>query len=690
MLDDRAAPPIEAWLLDSLDRIRLAVEGAEQPDALLGRVLEAALDIFAADRAWLLFPCDPAAEDWQIALERRKPDARSITEDAPALTRSVLQQLVSVVHGAVEPLPCSDLLPTGASRAYAVAVRARGANPYLLTIEHLGRLEHGAPEPLWSSVHSRMLTEVARRISDALTALLAIRKLEDNQRKMEAAERMAHLGYWDRDFINQSITGSREALRMFGLDTDDSTSLKRWQNIWSGLIHPADRGRVRNAMESAIAGGPQYDIVYRIVRSDGEERVVHSRGDITRDEGGRPLYMFGIMQDVTEQKQLEEQLRHAQKMEAIGRLAGGIAHDFNNLLTVINGYAELAMTQVNLDKDGTQLLREIRQAGDRAAGLTRQLLAFSRRQLLEPRIVDVNALLEELRRLLRRLIGEHIELDLLPAKALWPVKVDPRQFEQAVINLAVNARDAMPEGGRLTIQTSNVDLDPAALDPGAGLKHGRYVRVSVRDTGHGMDPTTRAQAFEPFFTTKPVGQGTGLGLAMVYGFVKQSGGHVHVESAPGETVFDLYLPRTDEAPDPQVVEQAPVTERARAPATILVAEDGSAVRRLCKMTLESHGYTVLEASDGHEAAERAKTYSGAIDLLLTDLVMPRMGGAALVDELRRQRPELRVLLMSGYIDEPELPARTTAPIGFIAKPFSPAALLAKIRELLDARVVTAQ
>jgi nitrogen-specific signal transduction histidine kinase/CheY-like chemotaxis protein len=401
--------------------------------------------------------------------------------------------------------------------------------------------------------------------------------------------------------------------------------------------------------------------------------------------------MFGIMQDVTEQKQLEEQLRHAQKMEAIGRLAGGIAHDFNNLLTVINGYADVAMTQSNLDEEGTELLREIRRAGDRAAGLTRQLLAFSRRQLLEPRIVDLNELLQDLRRLLRRLIGEHIELDFVPEKALWPVKVDPRQFEQAIINLAVNARDAMPGGGRLTIETSNVELDPTTLDPGAGLPRGPYVRISVRDNGHGMDPVTRARAFEPFFTTKPVGQGTGLGLAMVYGFVKQSGGHVGLESAPGrETVFDLYLPRTTEAPPARVAEARQPTEQARASATILVVEDGSAVRRLCRMTLESRGYTVLEAGDGQEALERAQAYAGAIDLLLTDLVMPRLGGADLVEQLQRQRPELRVLLMSGYTDEPELPARAAVPIGFIAKPFSPAALLAKVAEVLDAVVVTAQ
>jgi two-component system, cell cycle sensor histidine kinase and response regulator CckA len=371
-------------------------------------------------------------------------------------------------------------------------------------------------------------------------------------------------------------------------------------------------------------------------------------------------------------------------MEAVGRLAGGIAHDFNNLLTVINGYGELIFNRLGPDDPNREPLAEVLRSGERATNLTRQLLAFSRKQVLQPQVVSLNALLGELRKLLRPLIGEDVELSFVPDRDLGLVKVDPAQFEQAIINLVVNARDAMPDGGTLIIETRNGEWDESFVASHAEVRRGRYVLIVVGDSGTGMDEATQARIFEPFFTTKGPAKGTGLGLAMVYGFVKQSGGHIEVDSEPGRgTTFKIYLPRADET--------TPAAKSARdlkvphGTETVLLVEDEDAVRTLARYVLRSSGYNVLEAGTGQEAVEIAMAYENAIDLLVTDVVMPGMSGRQLADSLVLTRPDIRILFMSGYTDEAILRHNVLeASIAFLQKPFSPTGLARKVREVLDA------
>jgi two-component system, cell cycle sensor histidine kinase and response regulator CckA len=420
-----------------------------------------------------------------------------------------------------------------------------------------------------------------------------------------------------------------------------------------------------------------------IATAAGTTRTYLSTKSAQLDEQGRVTGLIGIARDITELKHLEEQFRQAQKMEAIGQLAGGVAHDFNNLLTVINGNADLMAQYLMREPKAGDLLAEIQQAGRRAADLTNQLLAFSRKQVLQPEVVDLNRLLEALSKMLLRLIGENVELTLDAAPNLGLTSVDPGRFEQAVVNLVVNARDAMPHGGRLTIETRNVDLDAAYAAQHADVKPGPYVKVAVIDSGAGMDAETRARIFEPFFTTKSHGKGTGLGLPMVYGFLKQSGGHVEVETEPGVgTTIELFLPRSEGATAIPRSTREP-TRPATGTETILLVEDERAVRTFAARVLRSKGYEVIEATTGEEALAVAAKHGGRIHLLLTDLVMPRMNGRELALALTRTSPTLRVLFMSGYTDEALMHEVEEPEVSFLHKPFGPAALAEKVRSLLD-------
>ena len=395
-------------------------------------------------------------------------------------------------------------------------------------------------------------------------------------------------------------------------------------------------------------------------------------------------HVLVLTTDITERRQLEEQLRQAVKMEAVGRLAGGIAHDFNNLLTAIIGSADLLLEDLGPGSVARDDVIEIRKAGERAAQLTRQLLAFSRRQPLTPRVIDVNALVAEMDRLLRRLIGEDVELRTVLAPDLGAVRADAGQLEQVIMNLAVNARDAMPRGGKLTIETANADLDEAYAREHVTTHAGPAVLIAVTDTGTGMDRETLAHMFEPFFTTKEVGKGTGLGLATVYGIVKQSGGHVWVYSEPGRgTSFKIYLPRVT-APV-ESVGAATVPTTLRGTETVLVVENEAPVRELARRMLEAKGYVVLTAAAPAEAIALVERHAPPIHLLLTDVIMPEMDGPTLARRLAAARPELRVLFVSGYANEAIVHQGVLDPgVAYLAKPFTADALARKVREVLDA------
>ena len=407
-----------------------------------------------------------------------------------------------------------------------------------------------------------------------------------------------------------------------------------------------------------------------------------------RDEVAVVTRAFGRMRDSLqkgqlEHKELEERLRQAHKMEAVGRLAGGVAHDFNNLLTIIRGHADLLTDRVTADEGSKRNAQQIQKATGRAVSMTRQLLAFSRMQVLQPRILDLNFVVAEMGKMLPRLIGENIEYSFEPDPQLANIKADPSQVEQVLLNLAVNARDAMPNGGKLTVKTSNVEMEVSAAARRPSMTPGKYVLLSVSDTGDGMDSETKAHIFEPFFTTKEVGKGTGLGLATVYGIVKQSGGFIWVESSPGTgATFEIYFPE-ESGPASEIEKVSATKARPRGSETILVVEDESGVRDLACQFLRSSGYTVLEAVDGVEALEISARYSGTIHLLLSDMIMPRMGGAELTQRIRAARPETKVVLMSGYAEYAEANNGKESPqVPRIQKPFSLTSLAEKVRKVL--------
>jgi len=425
---------------------------------------------------------------------------------------------------------------------------------------------------------------------------------------------------------------------------------------------------------------------FSINSKDGKIREIEIRSTFLRD--GRAVV---VLHDITEQKRadeemksLQEQLRQSQKMEAIGRLAGGIAHDFNNLLTIIKGYSQLSLIELKEDSSLKKNIEHIHGATDRAANLVRQLLAFSRRQILEMKVLDLNTILTNLDNMLRRVIGEDIELITVLAEDLGRVKADPGWIEQAIMNLVVNARDAMASGGKLTIETGNVDLDEAYVGGHVGVKPGRYVMLSVSDTGVGMTPEVMERLFEPFFSTKEKDKGTGLGLSTIYGIVKQSDGDIWVYSEPGNgSTFKIYLPRVDEPLEEQR-EKVLGDDLLRGSETILLVEDEEEVRKLAVRVLERQGYKVLAARNGDEALLICKQHQGPIHLLLTDVVMPGMNGHEVAKRLESLHPETKALYMSGYTDDAiVLHGVLVAGVNYIQKPFTVDALTKKVREVLE-------
>ena len=519
-------------------------------------------------------------------------------------------------------------------------------------------------------------------VRDIGPAVRAEEALEQHRGFLEKAQEVGHIGSWVAELDGSDrLAWSAETHRIFGVPVG---GFEGSSTAFFAFVHPDDRAAVRAASEGASAGGRPYDVEHRVVRPDGTVRWVHEKAAILRDAHKGPVRMVGTVQDITERRQLEDQLRQSQKMEAIGRLAGGIAHDLNNALTAIAGYAELALGELSAEHAARSDVDEIRRAAERAGSVTRQLLAFSRKQLLEPRIFDLNDTIASISRLLSRLLGADVEVQTRLADTPLPVRGDPGQVEQAVINLAVNARDAMPSGGTLTLATSRERVDEAFARSHPPIAPAEYVILRVSDSGHGMPSDTQARIFEPFFTTKDVGKGTGLGLSMVYGTLKRIGGFIFVESELNRgTTFRLYFP-----PAPPVAPPAPQPAAANAvhrkgPETLLVVEDEPSVRNLVASALRNDGYHLLLAGSAEEALTVADAHNAPIDLLLTDAMMPGKSGVELAALLTARRPGIPVIIMSGYTEETLDVPGMKDPIALLQKPFTPRELRRRIKEVLD-------
>ncbi|HXN22934.1 MAG TPA: PAS domain S-box protein [Candidatus Dormibacteraeota bacterium] len=502
----------------------------------------------------------------------------------------------------------------------------------------------------------------------------ALRKSEERYRELfENANDMV----FTLDLEGNLVSLNKSGERITGYSREEAQN-----KSVTGCLKPELLGRTRQMLFGELAGEPRREYETEIISKDGREVALEVSSRLIY-ENGKSVAVQGIARDITNRRELEEQLRQSQKMEAIGRLAGGVAHDFNNLLTVIKGHAEMLADRIGPSHAARKDIQQIQQGADRAASLTQQLLAFSRQQVLKPRVLDLNTVVIEMAKMLPRLIGEDIELVMVPSALAAQVKADPGQLEQVILNLAVNARDAMPRGGQLTIELSNAQIDEHYVKQHAGVEAGRYVLLAVSDTGCGMDAETQKQIFDPFFTTKELGKGTGLGLATVYGVVKQSGGFVWVYSEVGKgSTFKIYLPRVEQALEGLSLVND-VRPSWRGEETVLVVEDEDAVRELTREFLETRGYTVVEARNGAEALQIAATHAHPIDLLVSDVIMPGMSGPELAQQLFSLHPEIKVLYVSGYTADavPQGMLNTRAP--FLSKPFSRDALLQNVREILE-------
>jgi len=667
-----------------MERVDRAIRLAPDLDQLLPDALDTALDIFECDRAWLIYPCDPGSPSWRVPMERTRPewpgalalavgDIPTVPDTAEAFTQAL------EAGGPVRYDPEALELPADATRfdvqsQVTVAVHPKVGKPWLLGL-------HICREPrIWTGSSLRIFQEFGRRMADALTSALTLRDLRESEARFRTLVEHAPEAIVVLDVeLGRFVDANPNAVALFGHDREALLQLGPADISAGGGDEPTP-STLADVVQRAVSGeAPVFEWTF----VDAAGMPIPCEVRLVRLVAGDRQLIRGSITDIRERKQLEAQLRQAQKMEALGMLAGGVAHDFNNLLVAIIGHGEMLAAGLGPESGLAHHAGAIAEAGSRAAQLVSQLLAFSRKQVLAPRIIDLNQVMNDTASLLRRLLGETVELQLDLFSDPVVIQADVTQIEQVVVNLATNARDAMPGGGTLTIATS---CRPAKdVSDRATCAAGRVAVLEVGDSGTGIEPEVLERIFEPFFTTKELDRGTGLGLSTVYGIVKQSGGELRVTSTPGQgSTFSVLLPAAEGEIDPRVSEDGE-SEVVGGGETILVVEDDPHVAAVVTQVLRRYGYVIHQASDGEDALRRVHELGDEhIDLLMTDVVMPRMGGAELAVVLRATQPGLRILYCSGYADDALHRESAGDPlVAHLQKPFPSERLARAVRELLD-------
>jgi PAS domain S-box-containing protein len=534
-----------------------------------------------------------------------------------------------------------------------------------------------------ASVHDARgrLLGYARRVRDLSQSRQAEEQLRRKQAALELAHEAAGLGTWEYELDTGTMYWDERAKALFGLSADSSMTLTAWLEA----LHPEDRKQTEERWNQALQERSPFSAEYRVVWPDGSVHSIMAVGRCTTDISGKPFTMSGVVLDLTERRRTEEHLQESLRLEAVGRLAGGIAHDLNNMLAAILGFCEFLQRGLEPDDPRRSDVEQISLAADRSANLTRQLLAFARRELIQPRVLDINPVVRKAAAMFPSILGENIRLDLKLAPQLGLIYADPRQIEQTLMNLVLNARDAMPQGGRVTVETRTVKLEPSSGTRNQPSGTGSFTMLAVTDSGHGMDAATLQRIWEPFFTTKPPGEGTGLGLSSVYGGVKQSGGFVWADSEPGRgTTVQVYWPQTRAEPEP-LLDSSGVAAVEGGSETILIVEDEDLVRALAVRVLRAEGYRCYEARNAEEALRLLEQPEIHIDLVMTDVVMPGMSGGGLGDRVERLRPGVPILFTSGFTDEDVIRRGLLEENRlFLQKPSTPQELARKVRTVLDA------
>jgi len=670
---------------EGMDRLNKALQHADSLEKAMQGALATVLEIFACDRAYLAFPLDPLAEHCRVPIFCTSPgfpscvDSEQLLPVTPGMAAEFKLQLETAgplqfnSTTGYHKFDRDKFLSHQVRSELAIALHPKTGKPWRFGIHQCSH------ERIWTEREEKIFHEISRRLSDGLTSMLALQELRKNEKLLD-------------DIVNNLpsmvFVKEPEDLKFVMLNRTGEKMLGCTRECFLGKtdydFFPKDVADYFTAKDrEALQSKEPVDIPQEVIRTcNDEKRYLHTRKVAILDEAGKAQYLLGISEDVTEHLKLEAQLRQSQKMDAVGQLAGGVAHDFNNMLGVIIGYADLAMKRMARQDPAFSCLKEIRSAADRSADLTRQLLAFARKQAAVPKVLDLNETAEGMLKMLMRLIGEDIELEWLPGPGGWLVKIDPSQVDQILANLCVNCRDAINGAGKISIETGRVSLDEHACSLQPGSTPGDFVMLQVSDTGCGMSRQTLERIFEPFFSTKESGKGTGLGLAMVYGIVKQNSGFVNVYSEPGiGTTVKIHLPRHMAGGPPEKKEKARQIEEGSE--TILLVEDEPAILYVAKEMLESLGYRIIVAAAPEEGIEIAARHPGKIDLLITDMIMPGMNGRELAGRITLLYPDIRCLFMSGYTND------SLARHGgldddayFIQKPFSIQKLAGKIRDVL--------